>query len=71
MQELKTTEAQRRSNKKWDDNNAGQIGIKAKKKDIDECKEYAKGIGITPSKFAMLAMKYCIENNIRFESENK
>ena len=70
MKELKTSEAQRKSAQKWDEKNAGQIGVKAKKEDIDKCKEYAKEMGIPPSRFALLAMHYCIDNNIKFRKED-
>lgn len=69
MSEHKVSEAKRRNNKKWDDQNTGQIGIKAKKGDVDKCKEYANQLGITPSKFAMKAMLYCIEHNITFDNK--
>ena len=70
MNDKKTSEAQIKSSTKWDENNAGQIGIKAKKGEIEECKEYAKSINLTPSKFAMKAMQYCIKNKINFNSED-
>ena len=69
MNEFKTTEAKRRNNKKYDDEHMSQIGIKAKKEEIDKCKSYASELGVTPSKFAMKAMLYCIENNIIFENK--
>lgn len=69
MSEKKTSEAQLKSAKKWDEMNAGQIGIKAKKGEIEECKEYAKSLNMTTSKFAMKAMKYCIKNKIEFNNE--
>ena len=66
---MAVSEKQRRSQEKYDKENMAILATKAKKEDVDKCKEYAKEIGITPSKFAMLAMKYCIENNIKFEKE--
>ena len=69
MKDLKVSESKRRNNKKYDDLNMSQIGIKAKKGDIDKCKEYAQKLEITPSKFAMKAMLYCIENNITFNDK--
>lgn len=71
MKELKTSQAQRKSAQKWDEKNAGRINIKAKNEDINPCKAYAEKLGITPSKFAIKAMHYCIANNITFESEVK
>ena len=71
MQELKTSIAQRKSAQKWDEKNAGRINIKAKKEKVDKCKDYAEKLNLTPSKFAMKAMLYCVDNNINFESEDK
>lgn len=70
MKELKTSEAQRKSAQKWDEKNAGRINIKAKKDDVDLCKEYAEMLGITASKFAMKAMHYCIANKITFGKDD-
>ena len=48
------------------------IATKAKKEEIAICKEYANNLGITPSKFALKSMLYCIKNNIIFnDTEDK
>lgn len=33
------------------------------------CREYASKIGISPSRFALSAMLYCIENNIDLKNQ--
>lgn len=71
MEIFKTSEAQRKSASKWNKENSGQIGIRAKKEEIAIFKEYAEKLGMTPSRFAMKSMLYCIENNIKFESEGQ
>ena len=65
------TEAQKRAKAKYDAKMYDMIATKAKKEDIEKCKEYAKSIELTPSKFALKAMLYCIENNINFNNEEK
>ncbi|MBQ9385215.1 MAG: hypothetical protein IJT87_13370 [Ruminiclostridium sp.] len=71
MNEHKLSDAKRRNNKKYDDLNMSQIGIKAKKEEIEKCKDYAQKLEITPSKFALKSMLYCINNNITFDKEEK
>ena len=68
---MSVSEKQRRSQEKYDKANMAILATKAKKEDIEICKEYAKQIGQTPSKFALLAMQYCIKNNIIFDNEDK
>ena len=63
------TEAQKRAKAKYDAKNYDMIATKAKKEDIERCKFYANKLEITPSKFAMKAMLYCIEHNITFEEK--
>lgn len=67
---MSVSEKQRKSQEKYDKNNMAILATKAKKGDIEECKEYAKSINLTPSKFAMKAMQYCIKNKINFNSED-
>lgn len=69
MENFRTSEAQRKSASKWNKENSGQIGIRAKKEEIAFFKEYAEKLGITPSRFAIKAMHYCIEKNIKFDGE--
>lgn len=64
------TEAQKRAKAKYDAKTYDIIATKAKKGEIEKCKEYAQKLEITPSKFALNAMLYCIKNNITFESED-
>ena len=63
------TEAQKRAKAKYDAKTYDIIATKAKKGEIEKCKEYAQKLEITPSKFAMKAMLYCIENNITFNDK--
>ena len=70
MIEPKVSESKRRNNKKYDEKNMAQIGIKAKKDDVEKCKSYAQSLCLTPSKFAMKAMLYCIENKIIFDNDD-
>lgn len=66
------TEAQKRAKAKYDAKTYDMIATKAKKEDIAICKEYANNLGITPSKFALKSMLYCIKNNIIFnDTEDK
>ena len=58
------TEAQRKAKKKYDLKTYSNITCKAKIPDIEKCKAHAVSIGVSPSKFSLLAMLYCIENNI-------
>ena len=61
------TEAQKRAKAKYDAKTYDTIATKAKKDDIEKCKQYAEKIMLTPSKFALQAMLYCIEHEIRFD----
>lgn len=70
MENFKTSEAQRKSASKWNKENSGQIGIRAKKEEIAIFKEYAEKLGMTPSRFAIFAMHYCIDKNIKFGKED-
>lgn len=67
---MSVSEKQRRSQEKYDKENMAILATKAKKELIDKCKEYAKELNITPSKFAIKSMLYCIENNIKFGKED-
>ena len=71
MENFKTSKAQRKSANKWNKENTAQIGIRAKKEEIAIFKEYAEKLSITPSRFAILAMHYCINNNIELRKEDK
>lgn len=61
---MSQTEAQKRAKAKYDAKNYDIITTKAKKEDIQKCKEYAQKLNITTSKFSLYAMLYCIENKI-------
>lgn len=61
------SEAQKRADEKYrksEKNNYTSISSGMTKEQAALCKEYAAEIGMTPSKFALSAMLYCIENNI-------
>ncbi len=66
------SEAQKRADKKYresEKNNYTSISAGMTKEQALLCKGYAEKIGITPSKFALNAMLYCIENNIDLKSK--
>lgn len=69
------TEAQRKADRKYrasEKNNYTSISAGMTKEQAEQCRDYAKKIGVTPSRFALNAMIYCIENNITFDNkENK
>ena len=61
------SEAQKRADKKYREsakNNYTAISAGMTKEQAALCKSYAEKINLTPSKFALKAMLYCIENNI-------
>lgn len=64
------TEAQKKADQKYrasPKNNYTSISAGMTKEQSNLCKEYAQKIGITPSRFAVNAMLYCIEHNITFK----
>lgn len=64
------SEAQKKADKKYrqsEKNNYTAISSGMTKEQAALCKEYAAKIGLTPSKFALSAMLYCIENGIEFK----
>ncbi len=66
------SEAQKRADKKYrksEKNNYTSISSGMTKEQAALCKEYASKMGITPSRFALSAMLYCIENNIDLKGE--
>lgn len=60
----KTSEAKLKSNSKWNKENTLLIGVRAKTAEVEEYMAYAEKMGISTSKFARAAMKYCIRNKI-------
>ncbi len=70
--QIMRSEAQKKADKKYresEKNNYTAISSGMTKAQADTCKEYAAKIGLSPSKFALNAMLYCIENNIDFKNE--
>lgn len=66
------TDAQKKADQKYrasPKNNYTSISAGMTKEQAFQCKEYAHKIGITPSRFAVNAMLYCIENNIIFDKK--
>ena len=66
------SEAQKKADKKYresEKNKYTAISSGMTKEQADLCKGYAAKIGLSPSKFALNAMLYCIKNNIDLKSE--
>lgn len=67
-QKPKTTEAQRRANAKYDKKHYKSIACKCKISDFEIYQEYAAKQNIdSMSKLLNLCVKYCVNNNIKFE----
>ena len=61
------SEAQKRADKKYAEThemNYTTIGMRVEKKKAELIKAEAARLGISPSKFLLLATTYCMENNI-------
>lgn len=67
---MSVSEKQRKSQEKYDKENMSILATKAKKEEIQKCKDYAEKCGMTASKFALKAMMYCIVNNIKLKDED-
>ena len=68
------SEAQKKADQKYrasPKNNYTSISAGMTKEQAEMCKEYAQKYNMTPSRFAVNAMLYCIENNITFISKEK
>ena len=66
------SEAQKKADKKYresEKNKYTAISSGMTKEQADLCKGYAAKIGLSPSKFALNAMLYCIKNNIDLKKE--
>ena len=66
------SEAQKKADQKYrasPKNNYTSISAGMTKEQAELCKSYAKKLNITPSKFAVCSMIYCIENNITFNDK--
>ena len=66
------TEAQKKADQKYrasPKNNYTSISAGMTKDQAEKCREYAQKNGITPSRFAVNAMLYCIEHNITFNNK--
>lgn len=68
------SEAQKRADKKYLETheiNQTTISTRVEKKKAEEIRTEAERQGMTASKYLLSAVLYCIENNIRFEREDK
>ena len=67
--EYKTSEAKRRSNKKYNDTHIKKIGIGIKKTERALYEEYAAKNELNLSRYVRNCIKYCIDNNINVSIE--
>lgn len=66
------SEAQKRADKKYyetHETNHATISTKVEKSKAEAIKAEAQKQGITASKYLLLAVTYCMENNINFKKE--
>jgi hypothetical protein len=65
------SEAKKKSDKKYVAKTYSTITCKSKKAIIEKCRTYADLKGLSHSKFAELAMLYCIDNNIDLKPKDE
>lgn len=66
------SEAQKRADKKWRNENMKNVSFTYRKEKAEELRIYAENQGLTLANFARLACQYCKNNNINLQSsENK
>ena len=61
---LKTSDARRRSNKKYSGIHYKRVTYKAKSSDYEQIKAYAESKNISISKLCKLCVAYCMKNDI-------
>ena len=65
------SEAQKRADKKWRNENMKNVSFTYRKEKAEELRIYAENQGLTLANFARLACQYCKNNNINLQlSEN-
>ena len=67
--EYKTSEAKRRSNRKYINSHIGRVGIDIKKTERALYEEYAAKNELSLSRYIRNCIKYCIDNNIDVSTE--
>ena len=66
------SEAQKRADKKWRNENMKNVSFTYRKEKAEELRIYAENQGLTLANFARLSCQYCKNNNINLQSsENK
>ena len=66
------SEAQKRAERKYQNSDKYDyttIAAKTTKDIAGECRSYAEKMGITPSRFSVKAMLYCIRKNVTFDDD--